>query len=149
MRVVLGSEGDNGKVEAVALSMDHNARMTREQEKLKREHPGENDIVRCKSPTACYVKGRLQPTRSFGDFYLKHSEFNGPEYQNGDRSRGRHVPQPYTPPYITASPEMNTRIISNTDKFIILGSDGVWDFLENQEVYHLYFNLIFMFWNRL
>lgn len=23
----------------------------------------------------CYVKGRLQPTRSFGDFYLKLKEF--------------------------------------------------------------------------
>lgn len=56
--------------------------------------------------SAWYVKARLQPTRAIGDAYLKHSEFNGPP---GQRLRGRHVPPPYTPPYITSRPE--TRIL--------------------------------------
>ena len=41
-----------------------------EQARLVKKFPGENDIVMCKN--ACYVKGRLQPTRSLGDFYLKY-----------------------------------------------------------------------------
>lgn len=49
--------------EAVALSDDHNAKLPKEMEELKRAHPGEADIVKCKHPNACYVKGRLQPTR--------------------------------------------------------------------------------------
>lgn len=47
-----------------------------------------------------------QPTRSLGDAYLKYSEFNG---QAGvHSSAGRFLPPPYTPPYITAEPEVRT-----------------------------------------
>jgi serine/threonine protein phosphatase PrpC len=134
---------------AVPLSDDHNARVPREVGRLQAAHPGEADIVKCHSPDACYVKGRLQPTRAIGDAYLKHSEFNAPSpldfidhmetaYPAGTvgsasilygakaadesdasafnaaaalyaRKWGRHVPAPYTPPYITATPE--TRIL--------------------------------------
>lgn len=52
--------GGDGVMEAVALSNDHNAREKVEQEKLKRLHPSEEDIVKCKRSNACYVKGRLQ-----------------------------------------------------------------------------------------
>jgi len=92
-------------VTATPLSHDHNARMPREATKLAAAHPGESDIVVCRSPTACYVKGRLQPTRALGDAYLKYSEFNGPP-GSASRSWGRHIPPPYTPPYITSSPEV-------------------------------------------
>lgn len=127
---------------AVPLSDDHNAREPREVSKLRAAHPWERDIVTCSSPSACYVKGRLQPTRAIGDAYLKHSEFNGPapskflHEQPGEgyapgtvgsanvlheqmiasghaaemaaataRRWGRHIPPPYTPPYITSFPE--------------------------------------------
>jgi serine/threonine protein phosphatase PrpC len=67
------------------------------------------------------VKGRLQPTRSFGDFYLKVEEFNGPP--------GRAVRTKYTPPYITAEPEVTVVDISSEIKakknvVLILASDG-------------------------
>lgn len=57
------------------LSSDHNAKFPGEQMSLRKMHPNEPDIVICKNPTSCYVKGRLQPTRAFGDFHLKYSEF--------------------------------------------------------------------------
>ena len=121
-RVVLGTSAGGESIKSVPLSLDHNAREDREQKRLAAEHPGEEDIVKCKSKTACYVKGRLQPTRSMGDFYLKYSEFNGPEYSQGDRSRGRHIGGVYTPPYITATPEIiqHTRD-DNNDRFLIIG----------------------------
>lgn len=64
---------------ATRLTNDHNAREPVEQEKLFREHPNEQDVVRChpNNPQACYVKGRLQLTRALGDAYLKYKEFNG------------------------------------------------------------------------
>ena len=84
-RAVLGSEvKDNDKnafYVASRLSRDHNARVALEVLNLTLEHPGEEGLVRCKHPTACYVKGRLQLTRSIGDLYLKYNEFNAPAGQ--------------------------------------------------------------------
>jgi pyruvate dehydrogenase phosphatase len=92
-RAVLGSDislssTDNSKKEkkakskfvATRLSRDHNARIPLEVLNLQEQHPDEQkaDVVRChtKNPSACYVKGRLQLTRSLGDLYLKHEDFN-------------------------------------------------------------------------
>lgn len=102
---------------------------------------------------AWYVKARLQPTRAIGDAYLKHSEFNGPP---GQRLRGRHIPPPYTPPYITARPETRILALSSagtpngaasgssvlvapsggsgpSDSFLILACDGVWDAMSSAD----------------
>lgn len=53
------------------LSRDHNARTPLEALVLREAHPEEDDIIKCKNPHACYVKGRLQLTRALGDLYLK------------------------------------------------------------------------------
>jgi serine/threonine protein phosphatase PrpC len=92
---------DGGLFSATPLSRDHNAREPREKARLAALHPGEADIVVCKvgNPSACYVKGRLQPTRSLGDAYLKESEFNVPAGLG--RMWGRHIKAPYSPPYIS------------------------------------------------
>lgn len=96
-RAVLGSDisqnADDGsskssavsKYAATRLSRDHNARIPLEVLNLQEQHPNEEreDVVRChkNQPTACYVKGRLQLTRSLGDLYLKYEEFNAPPGQ--------------------------------------------------------------------
>jgi pyruvate dehydrogenase phosphatase len=85
---------------------------------------------------AWYVKQRLQPTRAIGDAYLKHSEFNAPP--GGPRSRGRHIPPPYTAPYITSKPETRIYRVDPEDtavasSFLILGCDGLWDVMSNEE----------------
>jgi hypothetical protein len=87
-------------VASIPMSLDNNAREPRERARLTREHPGEADVVVCKrdSPSSCYVKSRLQPTRALGDAYLKYAEFN----EDGGRVRGRYIKPPYTPPYISA-----------------------------------------------
>jgi hypothetical protein len=51
----------------------------------------------CKHPSACYVKGRLQPTRAFGDFHLK----SGKEWRGDEWVPTRVRPGPFTPPYVT------------------------------------------------
>ncbi|CCI44376.1 unnamed protein product [Albugo candida] len=135
-RCVLGSRKENGgtpALTAIALSNDHNAMSANEQEKLRREHPGEANVYKCRRSDSCYVKGALQPTRAFGDFTLKLSEFNGPPYVNGDRSAGRHIPPPYTPPYITSKPEVTTHLLTKQDAFVIIASDGLWDHVDNDE----------------
>lgn len=76
-RAVLGSIDDQSNAHAMKINREHNCREAFEQMELKREHPNEVDIVVCKNSHACYVKGRLQLTRSLGDAYLKYREFNG------------------------------------------------------------------------
>ncbi|RLN45301.1 hypothetical protein BBJ29_007959 [Phytophthora kernoviae] len=134
IRAVLGKLGkDPDTVVAKPLSNDQNAMVKFEQEKLLKEHAGEANAFTCRHPDSCYVKGALQPTRAFGDFSLKYPEFNGPPYANGDRSAGRHFSAPYTPPYITAIPEVKSHKLEEGDKFLIIGSDGLWDYLSNEE----------------
>jgi len=121
------------------MSEEHNARVTKEAARIFREHPNEPDAVRCKPnrPDACYVKGRLQPTRCLGDLYLKDANYNGPPYavfgRFVDRTRGRHVPHPYTPPYITATPTVVSRRLEDQDRFLILATDGLWDHMTGEE----------------
>ena len=126
-RAIIGTKGiptcdtTTTKVHAVPLSNDHNCKHPHERMKLEALHPNEDNIVKCKpnNPEACYVKGRLQPTRALGDLYLKYSEFNGPSAK--DRTRGRHIPPPYTPPYITAEPEVIKRPRNTNDQFMVIG----------------------------
>ena len=65
---------DNGEV--TTLNSRHNIAEPAEQERMKRLFPGEKDLVVYPPGGGCYLKGRLQPTYSFGDFYLKLPELN-------------------------------------------------------------------------
>ncbi|CEL99427.1 unnamed protein product [Vitrella brassicaformis CCMP3155] len=144
------------KGRAIPLNSQHTANSPAEQKRLRELHPNEKDVVVCKStvdqPRApqwpylweyplcmmgllketvgsrCYVKGRLQPTRSFGDFHLKHAEFKADLETGKDFLRDAH-----TFPYITAEPQVDLYPRHHQDEFIVMGSDGVWDFLTDEE----------------
>ena len=136
-RAVLGSKRSDNEAKntkdhiSSRLTRDHNARIPLELLTLQKEHPGEEDVVVCKNPHACYVKGRLQLTRALGDAYLKYAEFNAPA--GAHRSRGRHIPEPFTPPYVKSTPDITHVQIGKEDKFCVLATDGLWDFLSDQE----------------
>lgn len=68
------------------------------------------------------MKGRLQPTRSLGDFYLKYKEYNFTQ-----------LPV-FTGPYVDHRPEVTHFKRFKDDKYLILGSDGLWDELDDDEV---------------
>jgi len=134
--------------EPIRVSVVHNADQPEEQRRLRDAHPDERDVFVCRGGaanalgglqglaqmafggqpdlrlTACYVKGRLQPTRSFGDFYLKDKRY---------ASMGLIQP-PLTPPYITAAPEIAVLPREREDQALILASDGLWDFLTGLDV---------------
>lgn len=50
------------------------------------------------------------------------------------RSMGDNVSKPYG---VTHKPEITSVQIDKRDKFILLASDGVWEFITNQEVLQL------------
>ena len=98
------------------LNREHNSGRPDEQAALRKRFPRDKDILQCFSEHVCYVKGMLQPTRSFGDLSLK------------ERIPGLTFTQmrSYTPPYISAVPEILSFSKENV-KYIVLGSDGVWE----------------------
>ena len=126
-RAVLATRRSDGRgIQAVALSRDHNSREKPEQEVALREHPGEDDILYQANAAAWYIKGRLQPTRSLGDFYLKQHRFNAATLG------ARRIPEPFTPPYVKWAPEITMRPLESGDLFLILATDGLWDEMNNQ-----------------
>ena len=119
----------------VEVNRELNADNPEEQKRLKEAFPKEDDIILCKRPnnTVCYVKGRLQPSRSLGDLRLKYSEFNNP------RNWGREYQfQPalktYTGPYINPHPEIKVFDLKPNHKWLIMASDGLWEQMGRQEV---------------
>ncbi|CAK4642746.1 unnamed protein product [Aphanomyces euteiches] len=136
VRAVLATKNESGHVVPHPLSTDNNAKHATEKARLEEAHPNEDNIVVCKSGNACYVKGGLQPTRALGDFVFKDAAFNtfrGSKQRGG----GRFIPEPYTPPYVLALPEVQTHKLTSDDQFLILGSDGLWDDVSNEEAVEL------------
>lgn len=51
-----------------------------------------------------------------------------------------HLPEPLRRPVLRADPSISTRRISAGDKFIIFASDGLWEYLSNQEAVEIVHN---------
>ena len=116
-QALIVSEKD-GKFTFEKLNKKLNANSKTERKRLQQLFPNEADIVVCKrEDTACYVKGRLQPTRSFGDFRLKWKDFNTlPVSQSLQNFRDG--------PYITHKPEIKVLQLEKSHKYIVMGCDG-------------------------
>lgn len=71
-RAVLGrrKKGDqHEQFEAIQITKDHTA--YEEEERIRREHPDEEDVV-----IDGTIKGNLEPSRAIGDALFKHDIFN-------------------------------------------------------------------------
>jgi pyruvate dehydrogenase phosphatase len=128
-RAVLGRRGTSGKWVATALSEDQTGGTPSEMERLRKEHPGEQYVVRNGR-----ILGQLEPSRSFGDAFYKWTK----ETQDKIKSRffGRTPHQLLkTPPYVTAEPIITTtKIEPKQGDFVVLATDGLWEMLTNEEV---------------
>lgn len=121
--VIISEEKGSSEMKARKINHKLNANSKKEQARLKKEFPNDSDIVICKrgSEGACYVKGRLMPTRAFGDYHLKHeSHFKGKGKFNG--------------PYITHKPEIIINELKPGDKYIVMASDGLWDEMKKDKI---------------
>ena len=132
----------NENYEFKKVSKIFNCRKKEEQKRLKEKWPNMKDIYKCKREKVCYVKGRLQPTSSLGDYYLKSPFYNidskklfDDEYINNSLSK-------YEGPFIISDPDIKIFELTSKDKYLVMGSDGLWDYLNSKEIVQLTKNFL-------
>ncbi|KAJ4987234.1 protein phosphatase 2C [Stagonosporopsis vannaccii] len=128
-RAVLGRRGANGKWTATPLSEDQTGGTTSEAERLRKEHPGEPNVVRNGR-----ILGGLEPSRAFGDASYKWSLETNAELKKSYFARS---PSSLlkTPPYVTAEPIITTtKVEPEKGDFVVMATDGLWEMLTNEEV---------------
>lgn len=68
-----------------------------------------------------YLKGRLQPTRTIGDYYLKKEQY----YSGEGKFKG---------PYLSCEPDVTEFKLTGGHRYMVLASDGLWDVLSRNDV---------------
>lgn len=112
-RAIMASKDNNDSLVAIQLTVDLKPDLPREAERIKRckgrvfALQDEPEVPRVWLPFD--DAPGLAMARAFGDFCLK-------EYG------------------VISIPEISHRILTESDKFIVLASDGIWDVLSNEQV---------------
>ncbi|KAK4257894.1 hypothetical protein QN277_007422 [Acacia crassicarpa] len=127
-RVVLGKKvGNTGGMAAIQLSTEHNANLDAIRQELKELHPHDPQIVVLKHGV-WRVKGIIQVSKSIGDVYMKHAQFNREPINPKFR-----LPEPMNMPILSASPTILSHSLQPSDSFLIFASDGLWEHLSNEK----------------
>ncbi|KAJ4824548.1 hypothetical protein Tsubulata_027482 [Turnera subulata] len=110
-------------LKAFQLTETHNVDNEVELRKILADHPDDpSPIINGR------VKGKLKLSRAFGVGYLKKSKLN-------DALMGiLQVQNLCSPPYIYSDPFTACHSVSENDQFVVLASDGLFDFFTNDEV---------------
>lgn len=131
-RAVLATYGEGSQVhddkslQALQLSDSHNVDNEEERNQLLSNHPDDQAVISCGK-----IKGKLKVTRALGVGYLKKKHMN-------DALMGiLRVRNLISPPYVSVQPSLVAHEISDADQFVVLGSDGLFDFFSNYEVVKL------------
>ncbi|PSS01498.1 Protein like [Actinidia chinensis var. chinensis] len=113
-------------LQAIQLTDSHTVDNELERNQLIHDHPDDPATI-----VAGRVKGKLKVTRAFGVGYLKKKNMN-------DALMGiLRVHNLLSPPYVSIQPSLNVHKVSNFDHFVILGSDGLFDFFTNDDAVNL------------
>ena len=116
-RCILGKLNKNNKWECENLSRDHKPTLPEEAERIKKKggriRPMKDEDGSYVGPLRVYMKDRDMPglamTRSFGDYFASTAG-------------------------TICTPEITEHYFSQDDKFIILASDGLFEFIDSDEV---------------
>ncbi|RLN27209.1 hypothetical protein BBO99_00001818 [Phytophthora kernoviae] len=132
-RAIMAYRDPDGSLSVEQITFDHSANEEREQRRLRVLHPDDYDIVCEIGQSNFYVKGRLQPTRSIGDTYMKVKDVNRSPMPRGLRIHGN-----FRRPYISAVPDVfQVDLKTRKPEFVVLGSDGLFGELKNEEIVQL------------
>lgn len=111
------------KMRAVQLSSDHSTSIEEEVLRIKAEHPDDPQAI-----LNDRVKGQLKVTRAFGAGFLKKPKFNE---ELLEMFRIHYVG---TSPYLSCRPSVVHHHLCSNDRFLILSSDGLYQYFSNEEV---------------
>jgi pyruvate dehydrogenase phosphatase len=129
-RAIMAFRDASGELSVEQITADHSANEVGEQRRLRVLHPDDYDIVREIGARNFYVKGRLQPTRSLGDTYMKVKDVNKAPMPRGLRIHGS-----FKRPYITAVPDVfEVDVAHRHPEFLVLGSDGLYGEMSNVDI---------------
>ncbi|KAF5752207.1 Phosphatase 2C family protein isoform 1 [Tripterygium wilfordii] len=119
-------KSENERLKAIQLTDSHTVDNDAERAQLLSDHPDDQMTI-----VSGKVKGKLKVTRALGVGYLKKEKLN-------DALMGiLRVRNLISPPYISTHPSLNVHRISESDHFVILGSDGLFDFFSNEDAVRL------------
>ncbi|KAK4369609.1 hypothetical protein RND71_013401 [Anisodus tanguticus] len=111
------------KLTALQLSTDHSTSIEEEVIRIKSEHPDDSNCI-----VNDRVKGRLKVTRAFGAGFLKQPKFNDVLLE---MFRNVYIGNA---PYISCTPSLRHHRLCPGDQFLVLSSDGLYQYLSNEEV---------------
>lgn len=111
------------KLTALQLSTDHSTSIEEEVTRIKNEHPDDNHCI-----VNDRVKGRLKVTRAFGAGSLKQAKWNDSLLE---MFRNEFIGDA---PYISCLPSLRHHQLCPRDQFLILSSDGLYQYFSNEEV---------------
>ncbi|OIW13023.1 hypothetical protein TanjilG_15472 [Lupinus angustifolius] len=111
------------KMRAVQLSTDHSTNTEEEVFRIKAEHPDDNQAI-----LNDRVKGQLKVSRAFGAGFLKRLSFNEALLEMFQ------VDYVGTAPYLSCTPSVLHHRLSSSDRFLVLSSDGLYQYFSNEEV---------------
>ncbi|KAL9658980.1 hypothetical protein QQ045_011357 [Rhodiola kirilowii] len=111
------------KLTALQLSTDHNTSIKKEVLRIKSEHPDDSQCI-----VNDRVKGRLKVTKAFGAGFLKQPKWNEPVLE---MFRNDYIG---TAPYVSCTPSLHHHKLCQRDQFLVLSTDGLYQYLTNQEV---------------
>ncbi|XP_019427573.1 PREDICTED: protein phosphatase 2C 32-like isoform X1 [Lupinus angustifolius] len=111
------------KMRAVQVSIDHSTNTEEEVFRIRTEHPDDNQAI-----FNGRVKGQLKVTRAFGAGFLKRPSFNEALLEMFQ------VDYVGTAPYLSCTPSVLHHRLSSSDQFLVLSSDGLYQYFSNEEV---------------
>lgn len=116
-----------------SCSIDQTGDNLEEVQRIRKEHPKEPNVI-----ARGRVLGGLQPSRAFGDYRYKLNKVDGKALSTLPDYLGiylRSEPRNFlTPPYVTARPEITTTNIDSNIKMMVMGSDGLFELLSNEQI---------------
>lgn len=119
---------------AKKLTTEHNSDNTKEVKRILAEHPDTESHTIIKGDRLLSI---LAPLRAFGDFKFKWSIATIEKLLGGILGEHACPPNYKTPPYLTARPEVSYHRLTPRDKFLVIGSDGLWDMMTPMQVVRL------------
>merc|ERR1719154_85320 len=131
---VVGSLSDTDTWIAKKMTQEHNSDNQKEVKRILAEHPETEHHHIIKGDRLLSI---LAPLRAFGDFKFKWSRAIIEDTLGAILGEHACPPNYKTPPYLTAQPEVTYHRLSPRDKFMVIGSDGLWDMMTPMQVVRL------------